>query len=52
LETNIAKTDSLSEVEEALQALGYSQKEIRKILPKLDAGKSTSDLVRDALKLM
>ena len=42
----------LDEVHDALQALGYSDKDINKVLPKLDSSKSTNDLIRDALKLI
>jgi len=45
-------SDSLSEVDQALQALGYNAKEIKKILPKLDGKKLTNELIKDALKLM
>lgn len=45
-------SDSLSEVEEALNALGYNAKEIKKILPKLDGKKPTNELIKDALKLL
>ncbi|MDD4355161.1 MAG: Holliday junction branch migration protein RuvA [Candidatus Izemoplasmatales bacterium] len=44
--------NSLEEVDEALQALGYNHKEIRKVLDKLDQSKTTSELIKDALKLM
>lgn len=44
--------DVLSEVDEALQALGYNAKEIKKILPKLDAKKPINELIKDALKFM
>jgi len=47
-----AFSDSLSEVDDALQALGYNAKEIKKILPKLDAKKPTNELIKDALKMM
>jgi len=42
----------LMEVEEALSALGYNAKEIKKVLSKLDATKNTNELIKDALKLM
>jgi len=45
-------SSSLSDVDEALQALGYNAKEIKKLLPKLDAGKPTNELIKDALKMM
>ncbi len=44
--------DSLSEVDEALQALGYNTKEIKKVLTKLDHTKTTSELIKDALRQM
>lgn len=44
--------DVLNEVDEALQALGYNAKEIKKILPKLDSKKPINDLIKDALKFM
>jgi len=43
---------SLIDVEEALQALGYSQKEIKKVISKLDGSKTVNELIKDALKLM
>lgn len=46
------KTINLVEVEEALEALGYRQKEIKKILPKLDPEKKTNQLIKDALAMM
>ena len=46
------RNDSIAEVDDALQALGYNQKEIRKVIAKLDSSKPTSELVKDALKLM
>ncbi|MDD3842728.1 MAG: Holliday junction branch migration protein RuvA [Candidatus Izemoplasmatales bacterium] len=48
----LAKIDSLSEVDDALQALGYNAKEIKKILPKLDTSKKTNELIKDALRMM
>ncbi|MDD4184685.1 MAG: helix-hairpin-helix domain-containing protein, partial [Candidatus Izemoplasmatales bacterium] len=44
--------DSINDVDEALQALGYNQKEIKKVLQKLDQTKSTNELIKDALKQM
>lgn len=52
LSTSVALDDHLNEVDLALQALGYNAKEIKKILPKLDASKPTSTLIKDALKFM
>ncbi len=46
------KTANLLEVEEALVALGYKDKEIKKIVPKLDATKQTHELIKDALAMM
>ncbi len=45
-------SDNLGEVEDALQALGYNAREIKKIIPKLDKAKPTSELVKDSLRLM
>jgi Holliday junction DNA helicase RuvA len=45
-------TDSLQEVEQALQALGYNSKEIKKVISKLDSSKTTNELIKDALKFM
>lgn len=45
-------TQSLVEVEEALIALGYKNKEIDKILKRLDPEKNTNDLIKDALAMM
>ncbi len=47
-----AFTASIQEVDEALHALGYSQKEIQKVLSKLDQDKPTNELIKDALRLM
>jgi len=52
LSSSLALDDHLNEVDLALQALGYNAKEIKKILPKLDASKPTSTLIKDALKFM
>ncbi|MGI6392501.1 MAG: Holliday junction branch migration protein RuvA [Candidatus Izemoplasmatales bacterium] len=49
---NISRTDSISEVDEALQALGYNQKEVKKVLSKLDHSKPSNELIKDALRLM
>ena len=48
----LQKTNRISEVEDALKALGYKQKEIDRITKKLDASKDTSQLIKDALKLI
>ena len=39
----------LDEVHDALSVLGYSDKDINKVLPTLDTSKSTSELIRIAL---
>jgi Holliday junction DNA helicase RuvA len=46
------KTQNMVEVEEALSALGYKNKEIEKVIKKLDNSKSTNDLIKDALQMM
>ncbi|MCK4551822.1 MAG: Holliday junction branch migration protein RuvA, partial [Tenericutes bacterium] len=51
-EDKAIKTANIIEVEEALRALGYKAKEIKKVLPKLDTSKKTSDLIKDALAMM
>ncbi|MGM0495235.1 MAG: Holliday junction branch migration protein RuvA [Bacillota bacterium] len=51
LET-ISSSESFNEVEEALKALGYSPREVSKVMKKLDETKSTNDLIKDALSLM
>lgn len=45
-------SSKLEDVEAALIALGYTKKEVAKILNKLDASKDVGVLVKDALKLM
>ncbi|MCR5741269.1 MAG: Holliday junction branch migration protein RuvA [Gammaproteobacteria bacterium] len=42
----------LDEVHDALLALGYSEKDITKVLPKLDSTKPTNQLIRDALAII
>lgn len=44
--------DTLQDVEAALQAFGYNAKEIQKVIAKLDNKKPTSELIKDALKMM
>jgi len=51
-ETFNIKTGSLIEVEEALEALGYKQAEIKKVILKLDPEKQTNELIKDALAMM
>ncbi|MCK5732041.1 MAG: Holliday junction branch migration protein RuvA, partial [Tenericutes bacterium] len=50
-EDKAIKTANIIEVEEALRALGFKAKEIKKLLPRLDTSKNTSDLVKDALAM-
>lgn len=47
-----ATSQSLSEVEEALKALGYSPREISKVISKLDDSKQINEMIKDALSLM
>lgn len=42
----------LDEVHDALLALGYSDKDINKVLPQLDSSKSTNQLIVDALAII
>ena len=42
----------LDEVHDALLALGYSDKDINKVLPQLDSSKSTNQLIIDALAII
>ncbi|MBN2503812.1 MAG: Holliday junction branch migration protein RuvA [Bacilli bacterium] len=51
-EASSALNDNLADVDEALQALGYNAKEIKKVIAKLDKEKPTNELVKDALRLM
>ncbi len=51
LETKVV-SENFMEVEEALKALGYSPREISKVMSKLDETKETNDLIKDALSLM
>jgi Holliday junction DNA helicase RuvA len=51
-EESFAKSNSISEVEEALKSLGYKAKEITKALKNLDPTKSTEQLLKDALATM
>ncbi len=45
-------SNNITEVEEALQALGYKAKEIKKAIKDLDSSKTTSELIKDALSRM
>ncbi|MBP2256622.1 Holliday junction branch migration protein RuvA [Virgibacillus alimentarius] len=53
VDTNQENADSLKEAQEALKALGYTEKEIKAVLPKLpkDQNVSTDELIRKALNL-
>ena len=51
-EDKAIRTANMMEVEEALKALGYNSKEIKKVLPKLDPDKKTNELIKDALAMM
>lgn len=51
IETNVS-SQTLSEVEQALKALGYGPREISKVLPKLDDSRTINQLIKDALALM
>ncbi len=51
-EDKAIRTVNMIDVEEALKALGYKAKEIKKILPKLDPDKKTNELIKDALAMM
>ena len=46
----VKSSSKLTDVEDALLALGYSKKEITKIVSKLDASKDVGVLVKEALK--
>ena len=50
--SSINFNDKLTDVSDALIALGYNSKEISKAISKLDTSKEVKDLVKDALKLM
>ncbi len=52
VENIIIKSDSIGEVEEALNSLGYKAKEIKKALANLDPTKPTNQLLKDALATM
>jgi Holliday junction DNA helicase RuvA len=49
---NIVVSNNISEVEEALQALGYKQKEIKKVIKDIDPSLSTSELIKVTLGKM
>ncbi len=49
---NLKSQNKLSEVEDALRALGYKNKEIERVVRDLDSQKETSTLIKDALRLI
>lgn len=51
-ESSFAKSNNITEVEEALQSLGYKSKEIKRALKDLDPTKETNQLLKDALGAM
>ena len=51
-ETANLPSAKMQDVEDALVALGYSKKELTKILAKLDGSKDEAELIKDALKLL
>ncbi len=51
--SNIINTDTkISDCEEALISLGYSKKEVSKVLSKLDTSMDEGQIIKEALKLM
>lgn len=48
----IKQSNKLSDVEDALRALGYKTKEINRVVKELDRTKETALLIKDALKLI
>ena len=51
-EDSFVKSNSISEVEEALTSLGYKSKEIKKAMKQLDPTQDSEQLLRDALATM
>lgn len=49
---SLKESSRLSDVEDALRALGYKTKEIDRVLKKLDRSKQTSTLIKDALRII
>lgn len=43
---------NIGEIESALNILGYTTKEIRKALKKIDLNKSVEEALKDALKII
>lgn len=52
IETTSSNYQVIEDVHDALLVLGYKESDIRKVLPKLDSTKETSELIKDALKLI
>ncbi len=48
----VKPSGTMGEVEDALRALGYKQREIDRVTKKLDSTKDTATLIKDALKLI
>ncbi len=48
----VVPSSKMQDVEDALVALGYSKKELQKVLAKLDSSKDEGELVKEALKLL
>ena len=49
---DVKDTSSQSELKEALSSLGYKQKDIDKLIKKLDMSLSIEELIKEALKLL
>mgnify|MGYP001421905319 FL=1 len=49
---DMPQAKSSSEVFDALLALGYTQREVREIIGKLDAGLTQGEQIKQALKLV
>jgi Holliday junction DNA helicase RuvA len=47
-----AVSNAIDDVREALAGLGYGNDEIARILPRLEQGEDSSDLIRQALRLL
>jgi len=48
----IKTTSHMSEVEDALRALGYKSREVERVVKKLDTNKDTATLIKDALRMI
>lgn len=46
------KNNSFSELIEALEALGYKQADIKRVIPNIDENKKLEEQIKDALKLL